>query len=193
MEWPSINRSRGAEDLLAESSIDIGAGLVTPVSLELGPVSLKLGSATRHLPPCQLGESVTTSDQANTQDGQLITRMGIELVDLDRNRLVATMPVDGNRQPYGLLHGGANAVLAETLGSIAASMHASDHNSIAVGLELSCTHHRAAREGTVTGVCTPLHVGRSVSTFEIVITNEEGKRTCTARLTCLVRPQAPGA
>jgi uncharacterized protein (TIGR00369 family) len=102
------------------------------------------------------------------------------------------MPVDGNRQPLGLLHGGANAALAETIGSVAAVLNAPD-GRIAVGLELSCTHHRAAREGRVIGVCTPLHVGRSTSTFEIVITDEESRRTCTARLTCIVREKTPGA
>ena len=136
---------------------------------------------------------MTTSEPLKYQDEQLIIRMGIEIVDWDKNRLVGTMPVTGNRQPYGLLHGGANAVLAESLGSIAASMHAQEYGRIAVGLELSCTHHRAARDGIVTGVCTPIHVGRSVSTFEIVITDDSEKRTCTARLTCVVREQPPGA
>ena len=118
---------------------------------------------------------------------QLADRMGIEIVDNDPNRLVATMPVTGNRQPYGLLHGGASAVLAETLGSYSAGLLAGpDH--IAVGIELSCSHNRAATEGLVTAVCTPIHVGRTLSSFEIVITDEKGRRTCTARLTCAIRP-----
>ncbi len=120
-------------------------------------------------------------------DEQLPARMGIELVEIDPNRMVATMPVTGNRQPYGLLHGGASAVLAETLGSIAAALHAGPDN-IAVGVELNCTHHRSATQGRVTGVCTPLHVGRTMSSFEIVLSDENDRRVCTARLTCAVRP-----
>jgi 1,4-dihydroxy-2-naphthoyl-CoA hydrolase len=118
---------------------------------------------------------------------QLPAKMGIEVVDWDRDRLVGTMPVAGNRQPYGLLHGGASAVLAETLGSIAAAMHAADHGRIAMGVELSCTHHRGVVAGVVTGVATPLHVGRTLSSFEVVVTDEAGKRVCTARLTCAIR------
>jgi 1,4-dihydroxy-2-naphthoyl-CoA hydrolase len=119
-------------------------------------------------------------------------KMGIQITDWTKERLVATMPVAGNLQPYGLLHGGANGVLAETLGSIAGALHAPEGKAV-VGLELSCTHHRAARTGAVTGVCTPVHLGRSTSTFEIVISDEAGKRTCTARLTCVTLDKAPGA
>ncbi|OLF15121.1 PaaI family thioesterase [Actinophytocola xanthii] len=125
-------------------------------------------------------------------DQLLPTKMGIEITELDPKRVVATMPVEGNLQPYGLLHGGANATLAETVGSVAAALNAGE-DQVALGLELSCTHHRAARSGLVTGVATPLHVGRSTSTFEIVITDEEGHRTCTARLTCIVRERPPGS
>lgn len=118
---------------------------------------------------------------------QLADRLGIEIVDGNPNHLVATMPVAGNRQPYGLLHGGASAVLAETVGSYSAALLAGpDH--IAVGIELSCSHSRSAAQGLVTAVCTPIHVGRTLSSFEIVITDEKGRRTCTARLTCAIRP-----
>ena len=128
-----------------------------------------------------------TLESANAMMGEFNQRMGLEITELSPERIVATIPVAGNRQPYGLLHGGANAALAEAIGSVAAVLNAGpDH--IALGLELSCTHHRAARGGKVTGVCTPLHVGRSTSTFETVITDEDGRRTCTARLTCIVRP-----
>ena len=125
--------------------------------------------------------------------GQLLQdKLGIQVTEWSKERLVGTMPVAGNLQPYGLLHGGANGVLAETLGSIAGALHAPEGKAV-VGLELSCTHHRAARSGVVTGVCTPVHVGRSTSTFEIVITDESGKRTCTSRLTCVTLDKAPGA
>lgn len=125
-------------------------------------------------------------------DQLLPTKMGIELTEFDPKRVVGTMPVAGNLQPYGLLHGGANATLAETVGSVAAALNAGE-DRVALGLELSCTHHRAARSGVVTAVATPLHVGRTTSTFEIVITDDEGRRTCSARLTCVVREKAPGA
>ena len=125
-------------------------------------------------------------------DQWLPTKMGIEIKEWDPGRVVATMPVAGNLQPYGLLHGGANATLAETIGSVAAALNAPP-GRVALGLELSCTHHRAARSGLVTGVATPVHTGRSTSTFEIVITDDEGKRTCTARLTCVLRDTPPGA
>ncbi|MDQ0381872.1 hotdog fold thioesterase [Amycolatopsis thermophila] len=123
---------------------------------------------------------------------QLNDKLGIEFVELTAERVVGTMPVEGNLQPYGLLHGGANAVLAEALGSTVAALNAGPDKAT-LGFELSCTHHRAAREGLVTGVATPLHVGRGTITAEIVLTDDQGRRTCTARLSCLVRDAAPGS
>lgn len=125
-------------------------------------------------------------------DQQLNDKVGLEFTELSPGRVVGTMPVAGNLQPYGLLHGGANAVLAEALGSTVAALNAGARRA-AMGLELSCTHHRAALEGHVTGVATPLHVGGSTITTEIVITDESGRRTCTARLTCIVRDKPPGS
>ncbi|HYH31224.1 MAG TPA: hotdog fold thioesterase [Pseudonocardia sp.] len=116
--------------------------------------------------------------------------MGLRLVTLSLEEVVGTLPVEGNRQPFGLLHGGANAVLAETLGSTLSALHALP-DRFPVGLELACTHHRSATEGVVTGVARPLHVGRSTSTTEIVITDADGRRTCTAKLTCLHRDTEP--
>ncbi|GAA1329928.1 hotdog fold thioesterase [Pseudonocardia xinjiangensis] len=121
---------------------------------------------------------------------QLADRMGIVLVKVGLDEVVGTLPVAGNRQPFGLLHGGANAVLAETLGSTLSALHAMPER-FPVGLELSCTHHAAATEGIVTGVARPLHVGRTTSTTEIVITDARGRRTCTAKLTCLHRDSRP--
>ncbi|WP_372460791.1 hotdog fold thioesterase [Actinomycetospora endophytica] len=123
-------------------------------------------------------------------DEQLAVRMGIEITEWVPERLVATMPVAGNRQPFGLLHGGANGVLAETLGSTGAYLNRIGDRR-PVGLELSCTHHRSATSGKVTAVCTPLSVGRTVGTFEIVISDDEGRRVCTAKLTCLYRASTP--
>nr|WP_202506663.1 hotdog fold thioesterase [Amycolatopsis rubida] len=123
---------------------------------------------------------------------QLNDKIGLKLVELTPDRVVGTIPVEGNLQPYGLLHGGANATVAEALGSVLAALNAGPERA-AMGLELSCTHHRAVRSGTVTGVATPLHVGRGTITSEIVLTDDEGRRTCTARLTCVVRDRPPGA
>lgn len=124
-------------------------------------------------------------------DQQLNDKVGMTFTEVTPERVVATMPVKGNLQPYGLLHGGANATLAEAIGSTVAALNA--NGRAAMGLELSCTHHRAVREGIVTGVGTPLHVGRGTITADIVITDELGRRTCTARLTCVVRDVPPGA
>ncbi|MFJ9036409.1 PaaI family thioesterase [Streptomyces sp. NPDC102406] len=126
--------------------------------------------------------------------GHLGTRMGIEVKEASADRVVGTMPVEGNTQPYGLLHGGASAVLAETLGSVGSMLHGGA-GRLAVGVDLNCTHHRSARSGLVTGVATPVHRGRTTATYEIVITDEHDKRVCTARLTCVLKdsPMAPPA
>ncbi|ROS30517.1 PaaI family thioesterase [Cellulomonas sp. PhB150] len=117
--------------------------------------------------------------------GTLIERMGIEITEVTRERAVGTMPVAGNIQPYGLLHGGASGVLAETLGSYAAQVHAGPGRA-AVGIELSATHHRSARSGIVTGTATALHLGRTLATYQVVVEDADGRRICTARLTCMV-------
>ncbi|CAM5646958.1 Hotdog fold thioesterase OS=Streptomyces tendae OX=1932 GN=GUR47_12490 PE=3 SV=1 [Streptomyces tendae] len=123
--------------------------------------------------------------------GHLGTRMGVQIVEASADRVVGTMPVEGNTQPYGLLHGGASAVLAETLGSVGSMLHGGA-SKIAVGVDLNCTHHRGARSGLVTGVATPVHRGRSTATYEVVISDEQDRRVCTARLTCLLRDVNPG-
>jgi len=119
--------------------------------------------------------------------GALADKMGIELIEASPERVVATMPVEGNTQPYGLLHGGASAVLAESLGSVHAAMNAGPENFV-VGLDLNCTHHRGLREGIVIGEATTLAAGRTIVSTRIAITDEEGHLVCSARLTCLVRP-----
>jgi 1,4-dihydroxy-2-naphthoyl-CoA hydrolase len=119
-------------------------------------------------------------------------RMGIKITEASALRVVGTMPVHGNTQPYGLLHGGASCVLAETLGSTGAALHAG-RDRVAVGIEISATHHRAASAGQVTGVATQLHAGRTLATYDIVITDDHGRRVCTARLSCLLRDTVPGA
>lgn len=118
--------------------------------------------------------------------GSLLERMGIELVEASADRVVGRMPVEGNTQPYGLLHGGASCVLAESLGSVGSALHAGE-GRIAVGVDINATHHRAVTSGVVTGVATPVHRGRSSATYEIVISDEQDRRVCTARLTCMLR------
>jgi 1,4-dihydroxy-2-naphthoyl-CoA hydrolase len=116
----------------------------------------------------------------------LVERMGIEITEATSERVVGRMPVEGNTQPYGLLHGGASCVLAETLGSVGAANHAGP-GRIAVGIEINATHHRSATSGHVTGVATRIHGGRTLTTYDIEITDEQGRRVCTARLTCMLR------
>ncbi|MBT2209899.1 hotdog fold thioesterase [Actinomadura sp. NEAU-AAG5] len=123
--------------------------------------------------------------------GDLAKSMGIEFLEGSAERVVGRMPVAGNTQPYGLLHGGASCVLAETLGSSGAALHAGP-SRIAVGIEINATHHRSASEGFVTGVATRVHGGRTLATYDIVITDDRDRRVCTARLTCMLR-DLPGA
>ncbi|GAA3743752.1 PaaI family thioesterase [Salinactinospora qingdaonensis] len=118
--------------------------------------------------------------------GALTRKMGVEVLEASAERVVGRMPVADNTQPYGLLHGGASCVLAETLGSIGAALYAGE-GRIAVGIEINATHHRSATEGMVTGVATPVHQGSTLNTWEIEITNDSGRRVCTARLTCMLR------
>ncbi|WP_282943782.1 PaaI family thioesterase [Cellulomonas endometrii] len=122
--------------------------------------------------------------------GTLMERMGIELLEVGPDRAVGTMPVAGNVQPYGLLHGGASAVLAETLGSYAANAHAGPGRQ-AVGIELSCTHHRSATDGVVTGTATAVHLGGKVATYDVVVEDPRGRRICSARLTCMLIDTRP--
>jgi uncharacterized protein (TIGR00369 family) len=132
--------------------------------------------------------AAASSDLLSGGPGALAERMGIVITEAAPERVVGTMPVAGNTQPYGLLHGGASCVLAETLGSIAGALHAARLNGgYVVGVDLNATHHKALRSGQVTGVASPLKVGGSVCTYEIVISDDGGERVCTARLTCFVR------
>lgn len=126
--------------------------------------------------------------------GTLAERTGTEFVSVAPDVLVARMPVAGNTQPMGLLHGGASAALAETVGSVLASLAAGPGLG-AVGVDLSATHHRAvspARSTWVTATARPLHVGRRVASVEVVVADDDGRRVCTARLTCQLVPLPRG-
>jgi len=118
--------------------------------------------------------------------GTLGAKLGIQLVEASAQRIVATMPVEGNTQPLGLLHGGASAALAETLGSVGAALHAGPGRFV-VGVDINATHHRAARTGIVTGVATALHLGRTVASYDVAISDAQDRRICTSRITCLIR------
>jgi 1,4-dihydroxy-2-naphthoyl-CoA hydrolase len=118
--------------------------------------------------------------------GELDHKLGIAVLEQSAERVVATMPVGGNTQSFGLLHGGASLAFAEALGSWAAVIHASSLGKICVGLDINATHHRSAREGLVTGIATAIRLGRRVTSHEVVIQNASGDRLCTARITNLV-------
>jgi uncharacterized protein (TIGR00369 family) len=122
--------------------------------------------------------------------GELNEKLGVVFLEASPERVVATMPVEGNRQPYGLLHGGASVALAESLGSTIAALNCPPDRS-AVGIEINATHHRSALSGLVTGVTTPLNVGRTLVTSETVVRDEQDRRVCTVRLTCMLRENRP--
>ena len=117
--------------------------------------------------------------------GTLDKKMGIEIIEASPQRLVGTMPVEGNTQPFGLLHGGANVVLAESLGSVGTHLHAGPTRRI-VGIEISASHHKSATSGFVTGVATAVTLGKTLCTYNVEISNDKGEKTCTARITCLI-------
>ncbi len=117
--------------------------------------------------------------------GALDIKMGIEIIEASPERLVGTMPVAGNTQPIGLLHGGANVVLAESLGSIGTQLHAGPNRKI-VGVDINATHHKSAISGVVTAVATAVSLGKTLCCYEVEITNDKGERTCSARITCLI-------
>ena len=120
--------------------------------------------------------------------GTLAEKMGIELVELSAERAVATMPVAGNTQPIGLLHGGAHVVLAESLGSFAANVHAHPWG-YAVGIELNATHHASVTAGVVTGTCVAIKLGKTLTSHEISMTDENGRLLSTVRITNYLRPK----
>ena len=118
--------------------------------------------------------------------GALADKMGIEFTEFTVERAVATMPVEGNTQPVGLLHGGAYVVLGESLGSMSANLHAGP-DRLAVGVDINATHTRSATSGIVTGICTPIHLGRSMAVHEIVVTDDQGRRCSTVRITNMIK------
>ncbi|WP_345802496.1 hotdog fold thioesterase [Microbacterium sp. AZCO] len=118
--------------------------------------------------------------------GALAEKMGFEWIEFTLERAVARMPVEGNTQPVGLFHGGAYVVLGESLGSMHANLHAGP-GRLAVGIDINATHTRSATSGFVTGVCTPIHLGRSLTVHEIAVTDDQGRRCSTIRITNMIR------
>jgi 1,4-dihydroxy-2-naphthoyl-CoA hydrolase len=124
----------------------------------------------------------------STGGGTLTTKMGIEFLELSAEYSVATMPVEGNTQVIGLLHGGAHVVLGESLGSISSAIHAGP-GRYAVGIEINASHSRSVTEGIVTGTCRAISLGRTLATHEIVMTDESGRRLSTVRMTNMLLDQ----
>lgn len=137
-------------------------------------------------PRATLGDALDLETMNAFNKGTLAEKMGIEIIEAVPGKVVARMPVEGNTQPYGLLHGGAHVVLAETVGSIAAAIAAGEGRA-AMGLDINSTHHRGVRSGYVTATATALSEGRSVAAYEIAIVDDEGRRVNTSRLTCILR------
>ncbi|MFD1720987.1 PaaI family thioesterase [Amnibacterium endophyticum] len=123
---------------------------------------------------------------AGTRGGELAVKMGIDFVELSASHSVARMPVEGNRQVIGLLHGGAHVVLGESLGSVSSAIHAGP-GRYAVGIEINATHSRSVEGGVVTATCEALVLGRTLCTHETVVRDEAGRRLSTIRMTNLLR------
>jgi 1,4-dihydroxy-2-naphthoyl-CoA hydrolase len=135
-------------------------------------------------------KSVDPAALNSRNPGTLNEALGIRITELGDDFIRATMPVDGRtRQPFGLLHGGANVALAETLGSLGGWLALAPGAGRVVGIEINANHLRAAREGVVTGTGRPLHLGRSTQVWEIRIENETGQLVCISRITLAVVPE----
>jgi uncharacterized protein (TIGR00369 family) len=129
-------------------------------------------------------------DELNAMGGPLAAKMGITFTEATMERVVATMPVEGNTQPYGLLHGGASVVLAESVGSMLAVLYAGDGRA-AVGMTINAIHHRPASSGTVTATGTVIQAGRTTASIAIAITDDDGRRICSCTLICQLRDAPP--
>lgn len=117
-------------------------------------------------------------------------RLGFVMTELSPERVVGSIPVEGNQQPFGLLHGGATGVLVETLASMGAMAHGHPGRA-GVGVDLNVTHLRSARSGRVTGTARALHLGRSVAAYQVEVVDDEGNLTAVGRLTCQMIDFAP--
>lgn len=133
-------------------------------------------------------------DVSLAQKGTISEALGIEIVEMKKDKVVMTMPVDERtRQPFGLLHGGASVVLAESIASIGTWLNIDRKTQAAVGLEINANHVRSKRDGIVTGIGTPLFQGRRTMVWEIKITDEADKLICISRCTVAIIPQNDSA
>lgn len=131
--------------------------------------------------------ALTIEDMRSLAANTMNEYVGIELTELGEDWLKATMPVDHRtKQAYGILHGGASATLAETIGSFASAMVVDPEKYFVVGLEINANHIRSARKGFVTGIAKPIHIGGMTHVWDIRITDGDGKLTCISRLTVAV-------
>lgn len=138
-------------------------------------------------------ERNTSGLAGDIDPGELDRKLNIEFEEQTPERVVATMPVEGNRQGHGILHGGASIALAESAGSWAAVLHAAQFGKIAVGTEVNATHHSSASEGTVRAVATAIKLGRTMTSHEVVMTHvETGRRLCTVRISNYLKPAPDG-
>ena len=132
-------------------------------------------------------KELSLKDFSKIETKTMATFLGIEWVEIGENFLKAKMPVDERtKQPYGLLHGGASCVLAETIGSLASAMVVDTAQYQCVGLEINANHVHSATSGYVTGIATPLHLGKSTHVWDIKIYNEDEKMVCVSRLTVAI-------
>jgi 1,4-dihydroxy-2-naphthoyl-CoA hydrolase len=137
------------------------------------------------------GPTPTPAGLQPTFNNTLVDQLGIEITEVGDDFIKARMPVDHRtHQPHGLLHGGASVALAETLGSIGSSIVINQKESYCVGLEINANHIRGVRDGFVTGVAQPLHLGRTTHVWEIRITDSQDKLVCISRLTVAILPLA---
>lgn len=141
-------------------------------------------ASSQHTPDAQYTIEFLNSKRL----GSLAAGMGLIITECTPDRIVATMPVEGNTQPFGLMHGGAYVVIGETLGSIHANYLAPE-GMVGVGIDINATHTGSATEGIVTAICQPIHVGRSLSVHEITIENAQGSRCSTVRITNFYKSQ----
>jgi len=132
-------------------------------------------------------KNVSVEDLKPLGKGTMTEHLGLEWVEIGKDFLKAKIPVDHRTiQPYGLLHGGASCVLAETIGSVASHLVIDPSEFYCVGIEINANHIRSAKDGFVYGTCSPLHIGSSTHVWDIRITNEEEKLICISRLTVAI-------
>lgn len=154
-----------------------------PSNDDAGAVSMSAGlEKIRALATAQ-----NPAETLNNHPGQLDERLGVTYVEASKQKVVARMPVEGNRQPMGLLHGGSTIALCESVASIGAFLHGAELGRSAVGVDVNATHHKSATSGSVTATATPIRMGKTATSHEVVVVNDAGERICTARITCFLK------